>query len=289
MIFHQPVLLAETLAIFNVKPGQIFIDATLGHGGHTIEILKLGGVVYGLDADPKYLQIVTDRIKSLNLNANFHPLNQNFTNILDIKKTISQPVSGILFDLGLNRDQQTTSGRGFSFNDQASLDMRLNPGDDSVTAEEIINTYDFDQLVTMFSKYAQEKLSKPIAVKIIQERQQKPIRQATRLADIIKNVYQSHHLRTTHHPATQVFLALRIVVNQEFANIIQALESTLDFNSNCKVIVITFHSGEDRLVKQFIRQHDVINLTPKLIRPDFKEVKQNPLSRSSVLRSYKIV
>lgn len=285
MIFHQPVLVKEAIDIFNVKKGNIYIDGTLGHGGHTIEILKHGGTVFGIDADPYYLHLATKRIKDLDLNKNFHPILGNFTQISQIS---NYSISGVLLDLGLNNHQQLSQGRGFSFNDTKSLDMRLNPKVKTLTAEEIINTYDYQSLVTMFSKISQEKLAKPIALKIISSRQQAPIRSGKRLADIITEIYQLHHLKTKIHPATKVFLALKITVNQEYENLKTILDSTLKLNSNCIISIITFHSGEDRIVKQFIRTHSVTNLTPKPIHPQAIEIRQNPLSRSATLRSYRI-
>jgi 16S rRNA (cytosine1402-N4)-methyltransferase len=285
MIFHQPVLVKEIINLLDVKQGNIYIDATLGHGGHTIEILKRGGTVYGLDADPYYLNLATNRIKDLKLNKNFHPILSNFTQITHLTNL---PVNGVLLDLGLNSHQQLAVGRGFSFNDTESLDMRLNQSTDDLTAEFIINTYDQPQLTRLFSKTTQETLAKPIAEKIISARQQNPIKTGKRLADIVSEVYLSHHLKTKIHPATKVFLALKIIVNHEIDNLQSILSSTLNFSKGCTVAIITFHSGEDRLVKQFIRNHSVSNLTPKPIRPGITEIHRNPLSRSAILRSYRI-
>ncbi|MCX6726788.1 MAG: 16S rRNA (cytosine(1402)-N(4))-methyltransferase RsmH [Candidatus Shapirobacteria bacterium] len=285
MIFHQPVLVKEVIDLFDVKPGHIYFDGTLGHGGHTIEILKLGGIVYGLDADPYYLNLATDRIRDLKLDKNFHPILGNFTQMSQFNNL---PVNGILLDLGLNSHQQLAIGRGFSFNDTESLDMSLNPDSEDITAEYIVNTYDQDQLTRLFSKTTQEKLAKPIAIKIISSRHFKPIKSGKRLADIVTEVYQSHHLKTKIHPATKVFLALKITVNQEYVNLKSVLESSLKLNPNCIISIISFHSGEDRLVKQFIRTHSVTNLTPKPIRPGIAEIHRNPLSRSAILRSYRI-
>jgi len=149
--------------------------------------------------------------ESLHLLKNFHPILTNFSKISDF---IKQPVDGILFDLGLNNHQLISSSRGFSFNDNTSLDMRLDPSVDGLTAEYIINTYDFQQLTTIFSKYSQEKFSKDIASEIIKQRQHAPIKTAVRLAEIITKIYQQHQFKSPHHPATKVFLSLRIAVNQ---------------------------------------------------------------------------
>lgn len=294
MEFHQPVLVDEVLELLQVTPKKIYIDATVGNGGHSLEILKMGGVVFGLDQDPLNLNIATNRIHHQGFTDTFHPINSNFTKLIDVANNIPQHIDGILFDLGLSSGQLKSPGRGFSFNDPNSLDMRLDPNTQALTAEEIINTYSFEQLYDIFTKLAQETFSKPLIIRIISERQQSPIRSGTRLAQIIKDYYTSKHIRTHVDPSTKIFMALRITVNQEFDNLKEVLNSTLTPKlTNCNICVISFHSGEDRIVKQFIRQNSlqkkVQNLTPKAILPSSIEIKKNPLSRSAVLRSYKIV
>lgn len=293
MNFHQPVLLDETLQILDVSPNKTYLDATLGNGGHTLEILKKGAIVYGLDQDPGNLEIATKRIQEAGYTQNFHPLHGNFSQIKKIiQKHRISPINGILFDLGLSKNQQISQDRGFSFNDSTSLDMRLDPTNQTETAENIINTADFDTLYQIFTKLAQEKYSKPIILRIIRQRQQQPIQTAKRLADIIRNYYQTNSIPTKIDPSTKVFMALRIYVNQEFENLKSALSQTLEIlKPNSIVAVISFHSGEDRIVKQFIRQNFplVQNLTPKAILPQATEIDKNPLSRSAVLRSYRII
>lgn len=294
MEFHTPVLLAETLNSLYIQPGKIYIDGTLGHGGHTLEILKKGGLVYGIDQDPKNLEIATQRIAKAGFKNNFFPIHNNF-NQLDkiITDNIKQKVDGLVVDLGLSQNQQTGQGRGFSFNDESSLDMRLDPNDQDLTAEEIINTYDYDQLFEIFSKYAQEIYSKPIVLKIIRERQKSPIKTATRLANIIRDYYQENHHKSKIDPSTKVFLSLRIVVNDEFNNLKNFLQQSLTtVKTGGNVCIITFHSGEDRIVKQFIRDNSLQNKiveNQKAARVSFSEIKSNPLSRSATLRSYRIV
>lgn len=293
MNFHQPVLLDETLQVLKVSPGKTYLDATLGNGGHSLEILKKGAVVYGLDQDPSNLEIATKRIEKEGLSQKFHPLHGNFSNLKKIfkKHQISQ-LNGILFDLGLSKNQQISQDRGFSFNDSTSLDMRLDPKKQTETAENVINTADFDTLYQIFTKLAQEKYSKPIILRIIRQRQQQPIQTAKRLADIIRNYYQTNSIPTKIDPSTKVFMALRIYVNQEFENLKSALNQTLEILTPSSIVaVISFHSGEDRIVKQFIRQNSSLieNLTQKAILPKQSEINKNPLSRSAVLRSYRII
>ena len=291
MNFHTSVLLKESIDNLSVKTNGLYIDATLGHGGHTIEILKLGGIVYGFDQDPINLRIATSRIKELNLDSNFVPVNQNFNSIENFTThQIKQKVDGLIADLGLSQNQQTATDRGFSFNDPLSLDMRLDPKSQTLTAEEIINTYSFDDLYQIFTKYGQELYSKPLILHIIRQRQKSPIKSGERLADIIRDYYQEHHLKTKIDPATKVFLSLRIAVNQENTNLQQLLEQSLNIvKPNGNVSIITFHSGEDRIVKQFLIKNSTKVIFQKPIKPSFEEIKNNPLSRSSILRSYKIV
>lgn len=287
MNYHQPVLAPEIIKYFDPKVGQTYLDVTLGNGGHTIEILKKGATVYGLDADPLNLKIATDRIKELDLFQNFHPLKGNFNRLLNIwKKEINRPLDGILADLGLSLNQQSGQGRGFSFNDASSLDMRLNPKTQTLTAEKIINTWDKDQLYQIFTKYTQEKLAKPLVFKIIQARQIQPIKSGTELSQIISRYYQKKHYSTYHHPATKIFLALRIAVNHEFENLNKLLTATQKITkSGGKIAIISFHSGEDRLVKQFIQKN---NYPSHKILPSHSEIKKNPLSRSALLRLYNL-
>ena len=287
MNYHQPVLLHEVLTQLDPQPGQIFLDATLGHGGHTIEILKKGAIVYGLDADPKNQLIAINRINELNLSQNFIPLKGNFSRIYDIwKKQILKPLDGILVDLGLSVNQQSEdNNRGFSFNDSMSLDMRLNPKTQTLTAEEIINTWDKEQLYQLFTKYTQEKLAKPLVFEIIKARQINPIKNGLELSNIIHSYYQKKHYSTYHHPATKIFLALRIAVNHEFDNLKKILEASLKIcKQDGKIAIISFHSGEDRLVKQFISKNQI---SSQKFLPTHQEIKKNPLSRSAVLRFYK--
>ncbi len=287
MNYHQPVLAPEIIKYFDPKAGQIYLDTTLGNGGHSLEILKKGATVWGLDADPVNLKIATDRIKALDLSQNFHPLLGNFKNLLTIwKKEINEPLDGILADLGLSLNQQSGQARGFSFNDTSSLDMRLSPKTQKLTAEEIINTWDKDELYQIFTKYTQEKLAKPLIFEIIKARQSRPIKSGTELSQIISSYYQKKHYSTYHNPATKIFLALRIAVNHEFDNLNKLLTAAPKVvKSGGKVAIISFHSGEDRLVKQFNQKN---HFSSEKILPSHGEVKKNPLSRSAILRLYNL-
>lgn len=294
MDYHVPVLLCAVVDLLQPAPGKVIIDATLGHGGHSLALLEEGATVYGIDQDPLNLRIAQKRIAATPFKDNFTAIHDNFVRLTDIiKNKVKKPIDCILLDLGLSSSQQTASGRGFSFNDPDSLDMRLDPKHQEVTAENIINTASFDQLFRIFSRLAQERYSKPLILRIIRERQKKPIKTASRLANIVRGYYREHHISTRIDPSTKIFLALRITVNEETDHLRSVLDQTLALpNSKPVVAVISFHSTEDRIVKKFIqsqtRSNRIANLTPKPILPSGDEIRQNPLSRSAVLRSYKI-
>jgi 16S rRNA (cytosine1402-N4)-methyltransferase len=293
MDYHIPVLLDQVLALFKPNPYRVFIDGTLGNGGHTLEFLRSGATVFGIESDDLNKQIAISRIKSAGLDKNFFPQTGNFKEIEAICTKLSlSKIDGILLDLGLSSNQQKSTGRGFSFSDQDSLDMRLDPTSQELTAEEIVNTYSFPQLFDIFSKIAQEKLSKPIAQKIITHRQSSPIKNAQTLADIIRKAYAQKNIRSKIDPSTKILMALRIVVNNEFENLKKFLNNSLAITqlSGATVGIITFHSGEDRIVKQFIREKSregLIEAYPHQIATHH-EVLRNPLSRSATLRSYRI-
>lgn len=294
MDYHQPVLLDEVISTLDIKPNSIYIDATLGNGGHTLAMLKLGAIVYGIDQDPKNLEISTNRINEAGLSDKFTPISSNFNQLESIVNSkINQKIDGLLVDLGLSKNQQISSNRGFSFNDEESLDMRINQNSDDPTAKDIINIGTADELYEIFSKNSQELYSHDLVSKIISERQKKPITDAKRLADIIRNFYLEKKIRTKTDPSTKIFLALKIAVNQEFSNLKQILSQSLNvIKPNGIACFISFHSGEDRIIKQFIQSNllskNIYQVT-KSIHPSFKEIKNNPLSRSAILRSYKIV
>lgn len=294
MDYHQPVLLEEVISSLNIKPNSIIVDATLGNGGHTLALLQQGAIVYGIDQDQINLEISTERIKNAGLSAKFTPVLSNFNQLEKIvNEKINQKIDGLLVDLGLSRNQQISTNRGFSFNDEESLDMRINQNSNDPTAKDIINIGSAEELYEIFSKNSQELYSHDLVSKIISERQKKPITDAKRLADIIRNFYLEKKIRTKTDPSTKIFLALKIAVNQEFSNLKQILSQSLNIiKPNGTACFISFHSGEDRIIKQFIQNNlseNKISQVGKAIHPSFKEIKKNPLSRSAILRSYKIV
>jgi 16S rRNA (cytosine1402-N4)-methyltransferase len=292
---HQPVLLKETIQALVVKNGGIYLDATLGHAGHSQEILKLGGQVYGIDQDPQSLKISQKRLEACPLPTSpgrrrsqgaFIPILGNFKNLKEIaQKHQIPPVDGILFDLGLNTLQIKKPGGGFSFTDDQSLDMRLDPSSSSPSAKEILNTYPEREISHLLSSLSQETKSDQIARLIVLHR---PFQSAQQLADLIKkNISPKGHT----HPATQTFLALRIYVNQEFENLKTAFSQAVNLLApSGRLCFITFHSGEDRIVKlagqQAVSQNLLKTVSPYPLKPSAQEVKENPLSRSAILRVF---
>jgi len=280
--YHQPVMLAQTLAALNLVSGKKYIDATLGGGGHSLGMLQSGVSVLALDVDQEAIDHAEENLKSY---PNFTPVRANFSQI----EVVAQdhgflPVAGILFDLGVSSWQFDQPERGFSFRYEAPLDMRMDQSL-TVTAADLIAALGKSELALLFSRYADEPLAKHVAGAIVDQRSRRPITTTRQLADLITKAYhRRYHTKSTTHPATKIFQALRIAVNDE----IHALESTLSQVSHLlepsgRVAILTFHSGEDQAIYQFIKnQSDLALLSPPQT-PTPQEVAQNPRARSAKL------
>lgn len=294
--FHAPVMLNEALEYLNVRAGGKYIDATIGGGGHSAAILKKGGCVLGIDVDPEAIDFCHKQLKNP---KGLRLIQGNFKDIDGIaKKNNFGKVSGILFDLGMSSWQIEKSGRGFSFSKDESLDMRMNPRL-AVTAADLVNGLSKKELYDLFTKFGEEKFSRPIADFIVRIRRVRPITKTRELAKLVEKVYknkfgqiQGHagRFESKIHPATRVFQALRIVVNDELENLRVALPKAIDLlELDGRLVVISFHSLEDRIVKQqFSRSTGggkVKSLTKKPVRPSPKEIQQNPRARSAKLRA----
>jgi 16S rRNA (cytosine1402-N4)-methyltransferase len=297
---HIPVLAREVIENLAVQPGGRYIDCTLGMGGHAQTILEHsspGGQLLGIDADPEAVRVASERLKSFDKSVLL--VNDNFVNLKDIcVKYDFFPVHGILFDLGLSSPQLDEDSRGFSFQREAALDMRFSPTQRN-TAADIVNSYPEIELARIIRVYGEDTNSRQIARAIVQKR---PIRTTNQLADIVEQAVGGRHGKI--HPATRTFQALRIVVNREMENLEASLNqavSLLGFGG--RLVIISYHSLEDRIVKQFMRKEskdcicppeamkcicghkaNLKIITRKIVTPSFAEVEMNPRSRSAKLR-----
>ena len=294
MEFHRPVLLKEVIENLKIKKNGKYIDGTIGGAGHSEAILKLGGNILGIDYDPEALNYAREHLsaacpfpdESRELDASWRLVRGNFKNLGKIAKDNNfQAVDGILLDLGVSSHQLETPERGFSFNSDAPLDMRMDP-DLKVTAQDLINILNKGELEKLFQKFAEEKRFRQLAEAIVDARSISPIKTGRQLAEIILKV---KHKTGKINPATQIFQALRIAVNDEINNLKEVLPEALKIlKPGGRLAVISFHSGEDRIVKQFFRDQEEKGLIKKIFKkplsPSFEEVKANPRSRSAKLR-----
>ncbi len=291
--FHEPVLLEEVIDYLKVERGERYIDATVGGGGHAKAILKLGGKVLAIDCDPEAIKAARRCLASAcppGKHFSWRLVSGNFKNLFQIaKKQEFLSVSGVLFDLGVSSFQLEKAERGFSFSLEAPLDMRMSPKL-KVTAADLINGLNKGELNELFSRVGQEHHSRRIAEAICRARKLRPIKTTGQLVEIINRALPTKKRKKRKlHPATRVFLALRVAVNDELNNLKKALPQALDLlKPKGRLAIISFHSGEDRIVKQFFKGQEkrgkLIVITKKPIRPTPEETSQNPRSRSAKLR-----
>lgn len=291
--FHESVLLKETIQYLKIEKGKKYIDATLGGGGHTEAILKSGGKVLAIDCDPETIKAARVYLASACPPGKHYPwrlVRGNFKDIYQVAKNADfLNAWGVLLDLGISSYQLNKAERGFSFNLEGPLDMRMDPRL-KVTAADLINGLNKGELHELFSKLGQEHYSRRIAEAIVRARKLKPIRVTSQLVEIINETLPFKKRRKNQlHPATRCFLALRIAINDELNNLRKTLPQVLKvLKPKGRVLVISFHSGEDRIVKQFFRDKEkkrelkIINKKP--IQPSEEEIKINPRSRSAKLR-----
>ena len=280
--YHQSVLLNETIDALMPESEGIYIDCTLGDGGHSEAILKASGPagrVIGIDADPEALAEAEHRLESYRPRVRF--INSNFSALAEVawKEGLSQ-VNGVLLDLGVSARQLDTEKRGFSFRRAEFLDMRFSPSN-GVTADEIINSIPEAELVDVLFRYGEEPRARRIASSIVSAR---PIKDSMHLAEVIK--LGSGYKFGKIHPATRTFQALRILVNQELEKLEQALVSATSILINGgRLVAIAYHSLEDRIIKNFIRSSSNLErINKKVIRPSKDEIQNNRRSRSARMR-----
>lgn len=261
MYIHKSVLKKEAIEALNIKEDGIYVDATTGGGGHSSEILKrlTTGHLYCFDQD----SYAFERSKEV-----LDPIGSNYTfikaNFKDLKKELEargvNHIDGILYDLGVSSFQFDIPERGFSYNYDAPLDMRMNQEQD-LTAKEIVNNWDFNDLLRIFTRYGEDPFSKQIARAIERERKNKPIETTFELVDVIKSALPQKVLNKKGHPAKQTFQALRIAVNDELRVFEVSINDALDMlNPKGRAVVITFHSLEDRICKTVFKERTTVNI-----------------------------
>lgn len=287
---HLPVLKEEAIRFLNPKPFENFVDCTLGEGGHTFAILERNkpyGKVLGIDFDHEFLEKLKLKVKNKISTERLIVVCGNFANLKAIVKEHDfKPVSGVLFDLGLSSWHLEESRRGFSFLRNEPLDMRYSLKN-ALTAEAIVNFWSLKDIEKILRLYGQERFSRRIAEEILKSR---PLKTTVDLVMAVERATPRWYHRRKIHFATKTFQALRIAVNSELKNLEEALPQALEImERGGRLVVIAFHSLEDRIVKNFLREKEkegaVEILTKKPLRPSREEIAQNPRSRSARLRA----
>lgn len=307
---HIPVLLTECLEYLNLQTHYTFVDATLGGAGHSLEVAKRIGSdsrLIGIDQDPVARAAATERLLALpdEIRPKIDVLAGNFGDLDSLLLEACVPsIDGILFDLGVSSVQIDTPSRGFSFKEDAPLDMRMDPSKHTLNAAEIINTYNAADLTRIIRQYSDEKWASRIADFIVKSREEVPITTSGQLVEIIKAAIPASARRANGHPAKRTFQALRIEVNSELDVLRRGLEAAIRWLApGGRIVVISYHSLEDRIVKDIFKQYSqgctcppdlpvcvcgnkpVLKVvTKKPILPTAEEIERNPRSRSAKLR-----
>ena len=300
---HYSVLLSESIEGLNIKQDGIYIDATLGYGGHSSEILKRipKGHLYSFDQDKEAIEYSQERLSKIG--GNFTIIHSNFVNMVEeLSKLGITKVDGIVFDLGLSSPQIDEKERGFSFMSDAPLDMRMNK-EESTTAKDIVNDYSLEKLTEVFYSYGEEKMSRQIAKRIIDYRKDKRIETTKELVSIISSAVGAKYFNNN-HPERNIFQAIRIEVNKELETLQTILPKAINLlNPKGRMSVITFHSLEDRIVKKEFKKYSEVNelvkglpeipdeykpliklVNKKPITPSDEELRENSRSKSAKLR-----
>jgi 16S rRNA (cytosine1402-N4)-methyltransferase len=298
---HRSVLRDEAIKYLNIREDGIYVDATIGYGGHSTEILKRikKGFLFAFDQDEEAINYSKKRLEKIG--TNFEIIKSNFCYLKEeLEKRNVYKVDGILFDLGVSSPQLDDEKRGFSYHKDAKLDMRMDK-DQKFSAYDLINEYSYEDLVRIFFEYGEEKYSKNISKNIIKYRENKKIETTLELVDIIKKSIP-YKATKEKHPARKVFQAIRIEVNNEMKVLEEGLRQAIELlDDKGHLCVITFHSLEDRICKKILKEYSDLSkelkvlpsipkhLQPKLrllgkIKPSKKEIEENSRARSAVLR-----
>jgi 16S rRNA (cytosine1402-N4)-methyltransferase len=298
-IYHRPVLQREVIELLKPKRGLLVVDGTCGGGGHTEALLESGADVLALDQDPDAVRHVSERLAHLGRRIVVRQANFRYADCV-LDELGIRSIGGALLDLGVSSRQLENSERGFSLIRNGPLDMRMDPRT-NLTAETIVNDYSEEELTRLFRELGEEPAARRIATMIVKMRKNSPFRETLSLARTIEKLVGRHGRQ---HPATQVFQALRMEVNDELGALEQGLRVlTTRLDRGGRIAVITFHSLEDRIVKNFFRSHskewldrpewpeprrnpdyDLALVTPKPVEPSEDEERANPRSRSAKLR-----
>lgn len=288
---HQPVLLSEVLNAVCIDPSGVYVDATLGMGGHTLGIIhRCAGLckVIGIDQDAQSLQEAQERLSEVSKNVAF--VNQNFSSVESFlrEQGVYGHITGIVMDLGISSVHLDEASRGFSFRLEGPLDMRMDQKQ-SLTAEQIVNEWSEEKLCAIFQDFGEERYSRRIARAIALQRMKQKIRNTQQLSQLILDEVPGSYSRQKIHPATRVFQALRIATNDELQHLNTALSMMVEgLKPSGRIAVISFHSLEDRIVKQTFRrlasEQKIRLVTRKPVVPGVEEIEHNPRSRSAKLR-----
>lgn len=305
MVAHQPVMVDEVVRFLITDPGGIYIDGTVGTGGHSLEIVKSlapAGRLICLDIDRASVEVARDRLSGFAGKVKLFRESYAAIDTVLVELGVER-ISGILLDLGISSYQLESSGRGFSFQKDEPLDMRMDQ-EKGISAGDLVNSSSIESLQGVFRDYGEERWAKRIAKAIVEERQKNPIRSSLQLARIVERAIPGRYHPRKIHPATRSFQALRIAVNRELQNLADFLKMAPSvLVQGGRLVVISYHSLEDRLVKQACRQWEAKDVYPRklpvihtsgkslmravrkrALRPSQVEVDTNPRSRSAVMR-----
>jgi len=304
--FHVPVMVEEVIKFLDPHPGETFVDCTVGGGGHAVEILKRimpGGRLLGIDRDDEALRAATENLASFSNSVIL--VKGNFSNLETIARDASiEAADGILFDLGVSSRQLEAAERGFSFRYDAPLDMRMD-ATQQLTARELVNSLSERRLAELIQRYGEERWAKRIAKFIAERRRRRPLETTFDLVDVVLAAIPAGARSKSIHPATRTFMALRLAVNRELESLEQGLEAAIRLlRSGGRIVVLSYHSLEDRIVKETFGRHlgrctcpsslpvcacgakkDIEILTKRPVVPSDEELKANPRARSAKLRA----
>lgn len=289
---HKPVMLDEVIEYLNIKTGGKIIDATLNGGGHSKGILERYPdiKILGIEFDPDIFQ----EFQNGELAKKIKAVNDSYVNLKNISEKNDFRPDGIVFDLGVSSWHYERSGRGFSFLKDEKLDMRFNPRTQTITAADVVNRSSQKELEDIIGRYGEEKFAKEISEHIISARKQAVIIQTSQLVEVIKNSVPAWYRKKKIHPATKTFQALRIAVNGELDTVEKGILAGIDLlESGGRLIVISFHGLEDKIVREIFKQkakEGIVKWVVKgTVKPKWEEVKNNPRARSAKMKIVEIV